>query len=86
MKKSIYSDDYRLFLQKLIELRLSKSIKQSELAVNLNVPQSFVSKYETGERRLDIIELNEILKHLDSSIVDFITDLSKELCGSKQEL
>lgn len=38
------------------ELRLAKGLTQTELARRLRVPQSYVSKYETGERRLDLPE------------------------------
>jgi transcriptional regulator with XRE-family HTH domain len=44
------------FRHLLKELRLAKGLTQAELAKRLSVPQSYVSKYETGERRLDFPE------------------------------
>jgi len=49
--------EYReAFLQLLKEARLSKKLTQVQLAARLAVPQSYVSKYEMGERRLDFVE------------------------------
>jgi transcriptional regulator with XRE-family HTH domain len=44
----------------LIEARRAKSATQHEIAKLLRRPQSFVSKYEQGERRLDVIEFLEV--------------------------
>lgn len=60
MRKSIYNSDYNSFLTLLIKARKEIGLTQSELAAKLNKPQSFVSKYESGERRIDVIEFIEI--------------------------
>jgi len=44
----------------LVEYRLSAKLTQVELAERLNRPQSFVSKYEHAERRIDVVEFLEI--------------------------
>ncbi len=48
---------YRLFLRRLVEARLSADFTQREVAERLDKPQSYVSKSETGERRVDVVEL-----------------------------
>jgi transcriptional regulator with XRE-family HTH domain len=48
----------------MIQARTSAGITQSELAKQLKRPQSFVSKYENGERRLDVIEYIAVCKTL----------------------
>lgn len=51
----------RLAVQEVLkQLRLDAQLTQSELANRLNKPQSYVSKYESGERRLDVVEIREI--------------------------
>ena len=60
MSKSIYSKDYRNVIQKLKKARLDAGLKQSEVAQKLKKPQSYVSKIERGERRIDIAELKEL--------------------------
>jgi transcriptional regulator with XRE-family HTH domain len=55
---SLHSAAYRLFLQKLRQARERSGLTQVEVAAKLRTTQTFVSKCERGERRLDIIELN----------------------------
>ena len=78
MTKSVFTSAYHDFLELLIEVRQKKSITQMQLAKKLKKPQSYISKYESGERRLDIIETGDILKELDISYVDFIKQLEKK--------
>ena len=63
----------------LYQLRMAKGLKQSELALLLEEPQSFVSKYESGERRLDLIELRTILNNLGTNLGDFVNELEHRL-------
>ena len=61
----------------LIEKRNERLVTQASLAKKLNRPQSFVSKYENGERRLDVIEFLNVMKALDIDPCDFIEHLNK---------
>lgn len=56
MAKSVFTDAYRALLDGLAKARGVAGLTQSELASRLGTPQSFVSKYERGERRLDVVE------------------------------
>ena len=47
---------YEVLVEQLTKLRKEQSLTQKELAERLGKPQSFVSKYESGERKLDVIE------------------------------
>lgn len=58
---------YELFQKALAEARQEKGITQSDVATRLGKPQSFVSKYESGERRLDVIEFLEVCEALSTS-------------------
>lgn len=60
--KSINSDEYYSFLECLISARKHANLTQQDLADKLSKPQSFVSKYENRERRLDIIEFLQIAR------------------------
>lgn len=55
----------------LAELRACEGLSQADLAARLSKPPSFVGKYETYERRLDIIEFLVVLKTLNSSFDEF---------------
>jgi transcriptional regulator with XRE-family HTH domain len=72
MKKSIYSEEYKYFLRKLIKARKEIGLTQKQVAVKIKKPQSFVSKFETGERRLDVIELKELAKIYKKPVNYFI--------------
>lgn len=64
VEKSIYSAEYQRFCAVLRELRQEAELTQVQVAAELEVPQSFVSKYESGERRLDVIELGHVAQAL----------------------
>lgn len=65
-------------LSKLLKkIREENNLTQVTLAEKLGTPQSFVSKYETGSRRLDILELRQICKAIGISTEDFIRRLEE---------
>jgi transcriptional regulator with XRE-family HTH domain len=64
MPKSVFTDAYANFTALLVETRLSAGLTQTSLARVLGKPQSFVSKIETGERRLDVIEFCDVARAL----------------------
>lgn len=68
MPKSVYTDKYTKFRQLLIAIRTNLSLTQTQLAEKLGKPQSFVSKYESGERRLDFIEVLELAERLNFDV------------------
>jgi len=72
MSKSIYSKDYRNVIEKLKKARLDAGLKQSDAAQKLKKPQSYISKIERGERRIDIAELKELAKIYKKSINFFV--------------
>ena len=51
-----HTGPYEVLVEQLTKLRKEQSLTQKELAERLGKPQSFVSKYESGERKLDVIE------------------------------
>jgi transcriptional regulator with XRE-family HTH domain len=63
--KSIFTKEYRVFLEVLVAARVSQGLTQAAVAERLKKPQSFVSKCESGERRVDIVEFFAICKALD---------------------
>ena len=62
MKKSLYERSYAAFTELLKEERRKAGLTQAMLAKKLRRPQSYVSKYERGDRRLDVIEFLEIAR------------------------
>jgi transcriptional regulator with XRE-family HTH domain len=66
------NEAHQRFRQLLIEARKSAGITQAELSSRLKRPQSFVSKYERGERRLDVVEFGEVAKALGIDPIKFL--------------
>ncbi len=62
---------WRPALKQLREVRLEAGLKQAELAKRLGKPQSFVSKYESGERRLDLLDLEDVCAAIGLPVSDF---------------
>jgi len=83
VKKTLNKKEYKVFLEQLYRLRLSSGLRQSDLADKLKTPQSFISKIESGERRIDLIELREICIALGSNLKDFINEFEKALNESR---
>ena len=84
--KTIYTREYRILLRILRSKRQQKRISQKDLAKKLGVPQSFISKIESGERRIDVIDLFRYCDVLNIELVQFIKELIKEIkIGKKEE-
>ncbi|NBV24085.1 MAG: XRE family transcriptional regulator [Proteobacteria bacterium] len=81
MSKSIFTTEYAVLRELLRELRTEKGFTQVQLSETLGMPQSFVSKYETGERRLDVIELREVCQSLGTTLAAFAKKLEARLTG-----
>ena len=75
MTKSVFTKQYKRFLNLLIALREQKGLSQRELSRKLRRVQTFVSKYERGERRLDVIEFLKIAKVLEADPHEIIDQL-----------
>lgn len=79
MPKSIFSAGQEKLQKLLRQVRTQAGFTQIQLADKLQRPQSFVSKYESGERRLDLVELRQICDALKISLVDFVKRFEKSL-------
>ena len=72
MEKSIFTKQYAVFLRVLRKSRQEAKLTQVDLAERLNQTQSFISKCERGERRLDVVELRAFCKAMGVDMADFI--------------
>ena len=64
MLKSVHTAEQLAFRQLMIEARKKAGLTQQQLADRLNKPQSFVAKYEGGERRVDVVEFLTITREI----------------------
>lgn len=65
--KSLRSPQHRELLRRLIEARENAGLTQQELARRLRRHQSFIAKYETGERRIEVVEFIQICRAIGVS-------------------
>ncbi|MBL1176700.1 MAG: helix-turn-helix transcriptional regulator [Pantanalinema sp. GBBB05] len=73
MGSSVHSDRYQVFLKRLRAARREIGLTQKEVADQLDVPQSYVSKCESGERRVDVIELADFASLYQKSLDYFVS-------------
>lgn len=72
MTKSKLAADRKRLPALLRQIRLEAGLRQIDVAQRLGQPQSFVSKYESGERRLDLFELRQVCAAVGISLTDFV--------------
>jgi transcriptional regulator with XRE-family HTH domain len=84
MEKTIYSREYEVFREVLRQVRTRTGLTQVELAERLKVGQSWVSKIERGELRLDIIQLRIYCEAMDISFGEFVEELEGALKDGKR--
>ena len=82
VKKNVRLNQQKKLLVLLRGLRVETGLTQRELASRLGTDQTFVSKYESGERRLDILELREVCQAIGTDFLAFIRKLDKDLKNS----
>lgn len=79
MEKSTFTREYRIFCRELKAARERTHVTQSDLARRLKETQSEISKFERGERRLDIVQLRRWCRALDISFPEFVASLEEAL-------
>lgn len=79
MEKSIYTREYTAFLRLLRQVREGAGLTQVGLAAALKRSQSFVSKVERGETRLDIVQLRTVLATMGVGLPEFARRLERAI-------
>lgn len=82
--KSVFSAEYEVVLRSLVAARKTAGLTQHELARRLSKPQSFVSKYERRERRIDAVELVLIARALGLDPSQIIRDVEAHLTSRER--
>lgn len=77
IKKSVHSADQAVFCELMIKARKGAGLTQHEVAKRLKRPQSFVAKYEGGERRIDVVEFLWIAQALEADPIRMLRQLQK---------
>jgi transcriptional regulator with XRE-family HTH domain len=77
--KSVFTKEYEFLLEYLISARKAADITQQDLAERLKKPQSFVSKYERRERRLDVVEFVSIAQIIGFDPCKVVREIEQRL-------
>lgn len=72
MPKTIRTSEYKQVVERLKQARLDIGLTQKEVSDKIKKPQSYVSKIEAGEQRLDVLELKLFAKLYSKSLDYFI--------------
>ena len=83
MEKSIHSARYAAFLKTLKRAREDTGLTQTELAQRIGESQTFVSKCERGERRIDVVELLTFCQAFGLSLKQFVSTLERAVSKVK---
>lgn len=83
---TLHSDDYKIMIRHLHAARTEAGLTQKQLADKLGINQVLVSKIETCERRIDVIELRNFCNAIGVPFVDFITSLDEELVNRHEKV
>jgi transcriptional regulator with XRE-family HTH domain len=70
MDKAIFTDSHKQLVSKLVKARKKAKLRQVDAAKKLGRTQSYISKIESGQRRIDIVQLKEFC-HLYKKKIDF---------------
>ncbi|MGP0565189.1 MULTISPECIES: helix-turn-helix domain-containing protein [unclassified Nitrospina] len=82
--RSVFTKEYEELLTFLINARKNKRLTQVQIAKKLKKPQSFVSKYERGERRLDVIEFLEVAEAIGIEANKLFSSIQKKMARVKK--
>lgn len=72
MTKTIYSKDHKFVVEQLKKARIAAGLDQKKAAELLGKTQSYISKVESGQRRIDIVQLKEFAKIYKKEVDFFI--------------
>ena len=77
LTKSLHRPEYQAFCDLLVRARRKAGLTQQAVAKRLKRPQSFVAKYEGGERRIDVLEFLEIVAALEGDPIAILRAMRK---------
>jgi transcriptional regulator with XRE-family HTH domain len=83
MQKSLKSAEYARLIEILVAARHKSGIRQQALAKKLGRPQSFIAKYEGGERRIDVVEFVTIARALETDPLKLLKQFLGDRAGNR---
>lgn len=72
MSRTIQTKEYAIFIERLKKARRESGLKQIDVAKRFRRPQSYISRVESGEYRVDILEIKKFAKIYEKSVNYFL--------------
>jgi transcriptional regulator with XRE-family HTH domain len=79
MPKSVFTDANEIVVEELIAAGKAAGLRQQDLAERLGKPQSFISRIEGGQRRIDVLEFYAIARAMKADPTDLFSSIAKRL-------
>jgi len=79
MRRSIWTDEYQKLRKALKNMRVEAHLNQKDLAILLDKPRTFVTKYENADRNLDLLEVIKVCKACNKDPLAFLKQLLQEI-------
>lgn len=76
-RKSSHTPEFEQFVAMLREARAASGLSQMQLAKKVGRDQSIVSRWETGELRMDLVQLRDFCRAIGVSLTDFVADFDQ---------
>ena len=73
MLKTIHSKQHKIIVERLRSARLEAGLTQADAARRLRVQQSYISRCESGDHRLDVVELNTFARLYKKTLEYFLS-------------
>jgi transcriptional regulator with XRE-family HTH domain len=84
MAKSLFTREYREFAELLREVRIRAGLTQVQLAKRSGQRQSYISKFERGELRVDVVQLHRLCQAMDIDLADFAAEYRSRVARKKR--
>ena len=81
MAKSLHTREFQVFTALLRETRQRAGVTQVELAAEVGQTQSYVSKVERGECRLDIVQMRDYCHAMNTTLPELVAEYERRLAG-----
>ncbi len=79
MEKSIFTREHKIFTETLRAAREKSAMTQVDLAAKLRITQSYLSKVERGQRRLDLVQVRDWCHALGTTLPEFVADFERRV-------
>ena len=86
LDKSVHSGGQSAFCELMVKARKAAGLTQQELADRLRKPQSFVAKYEGGERRIDVVEFLTVCQAIGADSAKLLKALKNAIANGNQRV